>query len=525
MMRLPDGGNELWPPRWMEDNYNRWAILSAWYSGDPNKLASVYGGTVGSTHPYFSDPHNMRNSAVDSIQRWWWGTPTPEGELRAKPHVPIAGDIAAYSADLLFSEMPKIYTSKAKTNKRLQEIIDRSNLNSVLLEGAEVASPLGDVYLVVTWDTEFAEHPFIRAVHADAAVPEFRWGKLHAVTFWHVLQNTGDEVDVWRHLELHEKGYIHHAVYKGSVDSLGARFPLDRHPATAHLPTTVDTGIDQLTAVHVPNMLPNRDSRSSNFGRSDFSTGTLTLMDALDESYASWMRDIDLGKARLFIPREMLENNGPGEGARFNREQHIFTPISSPLPPDNMLIQESQFKIRGDEHERVALDLIDKIISSCGYSATSVSTRDTKSEPLKAAEVHAVERRSFMTRDKKARYWKAALTDIVETLLAVDAEVFNSKTSVERPKVEFVDAVQEQTITLAQTAQYLRAANAASTKTLIQMVHPDWDESQVEEEINRIEQPTPQEREKAVITPKAPNLAAGSDDTDSTDENVDEMTE
>ena len=39
---------------------------------------------------------------------------------------------------------------------------------------------------------------------------------------------------------------------------------------------------------------------------------------------------------------------------------------------------------------------------------------------------------------------------------------------------------------LGQTAQALRAAEAASTKTLVQLVHPDWDGDQVDEEVTLI---------------------------------------
>ena len=39
------------------------------------------------------------------------------------------------------------------------------------------------------------------------------------------------------------------------------------------------------------------------------------LFDALDEVYASWMRDIRLGKARILAGRNSLQDNGLGQGA------------------------------------------------------------------------------------------------------------------------------------------------------------------------------------------------------------------
>src|SRR5690606_2252269 len=105
-----------------------------------------------------------------------------------------------------------------------------------------------------------------------------------------------------------------------------------------------------------------------------------------------------------------------------------------------------------------------------------------------ATEITARERRSMTTRGRKILRWRPALAQLVEALLAVDQHVFGGSIVPQRPTVEFDDSVQEDPLTLANTADVLRRAQAASTDTLVRMVHPEWDDTQVQEEVDRIQQ-------------------------------------
>src|SRR5690606_25518625 len=111
-------------------------------------------------------------------------------------HVPLPADIARTSADLLFSEPPDLIVDDKTTQARLEEVLS-DHLYATLTGAAEQAAALGGVYLRVTWDTTVADSAFITAVPADEAWPEFAWGRLRAVTFWHVVAE--DNTAVWRH--------------------------------------------------------------------------------------------------------------------------------------------------------------------------------------------------------------------------------------------------------------------------------------------------------------------------------------
>src|SRR6185503_7017373 len=79
------------------------------------------------------------------------------------------------------------------------------------------------------------------------------------------------------------------------------------------------------------------------------------------------------------------------------------------------------------------------------------------------------------------------MEEILYSLMAVQASVFGQRglTPV-RPDLVFPDAVLPSPQELAQTALALSNAKAASLQTLVGMVNPDWDEGQVDEEVQRI---------------------------------------
>ena len=497
-MPLPNSGTP-WPPKALAAITPTLAEHAAWWAGDTAGLEKTYQSAA-----WRNRPSQYAGGVVGAVSRMWWGRPVADGgaQTTRKLHVPIAGDLCQASADLLYSEAPAFTVDHAATQDRLAELVD-DGLLQVLAEGAEEGAALGGHFLQVVWDQEIEPtRPFLSRVAADAALPEFRWGRLVRVTFWHIVRTEGQQV--WRHLELHEldpagTGVIRHGLYQGTPSDLGVRVPLTDDPSTAGLVTehlidgdTISTGSPGLAVVYVPNQRPQRRWRSDplgqHLGRSDLD-GIEGLMDALDEAYSSWMRDIRLGKARLLVAGTALDDKGPGQGVGFDTEREIFTPLSvAPSASKDVLgiAQAEQFAIRHEEHRATCLALLERILSAAGYSPATFGLDDGSGAAQTATEVKARQQRSFLTRDRKLRVIRPALSDLLHKLLAVDAAVFNTAITLSRPQVEFPDGVQESLLSLAQTAQALRTAEAASTDTLVRMLHPEWDDEQVDAEVTAI---------------------------------------
>jgi A118 family predicted phage portal protein len=506
-MPLPLGGDKAaWPPADAAGAYMRFAEHSAWYDGSPLALAAFYGGYGGSqmggqalgffnqnlTYP---EPTNLAAPLWRRFMFWSKQPTTPVTRFRL--HVPLAADIAARSADLLFSQSPSLRipeahlsnaTDDAKASQdRLDEIADESDIFTTLLEAAEVTAALGGGYLRAGWDKELSDAPFITAVHADSALPEFRWGRMVAVTFWRIVAQQDERV--WRHLERHELGRVLHGLYVGDNRHLGRPAPLTESPATADLVpyltdgNAVETGLpDRLTAVYVPNMRPNRADRGSPLGRSDYA-GIEGLMDSLDETYSSWMRDIRLGKGRIIVSKDYLHSEGKGRGAGFDIDREAFEALDVD-PVKGIGITPVQFAIRTKDHADTAADLVERIVAGAGYSGSTFGLKGEGTIKT-ATEIAAREQLSLVTRAKKATYWQRPVREILTTLLMLDSLLFGGP-SFTQPDVIFADSVRNDAKETATTVGLLRTAAAASTETLVRMVHPEWGDDQVATEVAAI---------------------------------------
>ncbi|GAA1977353.1 phage portal protein [Kitasatospora viridis] len=488
-MPLPDAAT-VWPPRAPEVTLalGDWG---AWYSGDPDRLYEQY--LYRGTRTYLNRPSQYRGGLTGRLARWWWGQPTPYGEKRTKTHVPLAGDIARASSDLLFAEPPRLTATSTAAQARIDQLLEEG-LHAGLLESGELCAALGGVYLRVVWDQTVRPRPWLSPVAADGAIPDFSYGVLTAVTFWTTLQSDGQHVV--RHLERHERGVIYHGVYEGTIDNLGRQVPLTEYPATEPLADQVDAdgGINTgaptvLTAAYIPNMRPARQWRdipmAAYWGVSDYQ-GIESLLDALDETYSSWMRDIRLAKARIIAPSQFLTSSGygPGHGVTFDEDRELYVSMNVPPTSDQGLVL-NQFTIRFAEHSATADALIEQAVRMAGYSTATFGEPDGSA--LTATEVRARQARTLTTRGRKTLYWTPGLGDIIEALLAVEAgPLFNSGVAPERPRIEWQDSVSESPLDLAQTALALDQARSASTETRVRLIHQDWPDDRVQAEVDAI---------------------------------------
>lgn len=490
-MPLPITGG-AWPPEDQQTIFRTLEEWQAWWSGDLDLLAKVYSGR--SVRPSFQS----RGGVMGAVRRFWHGQPQRGNQQSTKMHVPLAADICQASSDLLFADPIKVTVDNTAAQARLDEIL-ADGFHSTIATAAEISAALGGTYLRVVWDPSLVDHPFIDSVDADYAVPEFRWSRLVAVTFYFQLETRGRTV--YRHAERHEldafgTGVIYHGLYQGTATELGSQISLDQHPATQGIAVDaegrVDTGTPGLAAVYIPNVLPNRRWRKHpvgrNLGRSDLDQ-LEPLLDALDEVYASWMRDIRLGKARILAGRTALDDHGPGNSASFDLDREVFEAVNVPpgaVKDQGLDVEQVQFAIRYQEHLETAKEWTRLILRTAGYSASTFGEA-SEARVATATEVNSRDQRSENTRDRKSRHFETSLQRLFAKLLDVDQAVFNGPGRQGLPvDVEFPDGAQDSLLEAAQTVQALYSAQAASTQVRVQMMHPDWDQAAIDEETELI---------------------------------------
>lgn len=480
------------------------------------------------------EPRKRTGGLVGALSDILWGRVRNDPmERPERHHVPLPADLATLSADLLFSEAPRIlpYVEEGETEpsdkvkNRIDDVINNAETHSVLLQAAEVAAAMCGVYLRIVWDQDIESHPILDVVYPDQAVPEWKWGRLTKVTFWSVVEEGSGRV--WRHLETHSPGRIEHALYIGDKTRLGRLMSLADHEATEWLVPLVDaesgfdTGTENLTAAYIPNILPSRqfgdDPALAPFGRSDFE-GVEQLFLDLDDAYTSWMRDIRHAKSRLFVDETVMDSDGPGKGQRFDEDHEVYTPLRGfgTMNDAKALVQAQQFAIRYNEHRETIKEILTTIMRSTGYSPSTLGESSRESGTMTAKEVRSRERASKRTWSKKQRHWESQLKPLLETLLEIDHHVFGSPIK-ERINLEFKisNPLEGDIVDLANTIQILHSADAISLDQTLRMMYPNWSRKQLNEEADKIREETTMMVPEISITDRINNeLNAGEDEDD-----------
>lgn len=497
-MALPANGT-AWPPVELAAILPKYREYASWYSNDVATLTDIYTKQTG------------RRGVLSRIRSWFLGA-KPEGQSETNSiHVSLAQEICRTAANLLYSEpstatvVPVGEEDVTKVQARL-DLIAGPEFEQLSISAAEISAALGGVFKRITWDTSVADHVFIAKVDADSAWPEFTAGHLTAVTFWRVVGRTNSTV--WRLLERHELnalgiGVIVYGLYMGTDTDLGQVQPFDAHPATAWLlrPDTAALLIDGNTlstltpglgAVYAPNILPSsmwrNDPLGCNLGRSDLE-GIEQKLDALDELYSSWLRDIRLGKGRLIVPEGMLNDLGPGLGAGFDLDRTIFTPIKaapSSMSSEKLAIETVQFEIRTDDFLKAIDHFRRVILAAAGYSPSSFGLSDDGTA-MTATEVAARQQLSFTTRKRKILGVKPADAAILTKALATDAAIFPAGGAKPyKVSVEFPDGISDDPKAIAETNQLDYNSQSSSIEERVRKRNPDWDQTQVDDEVAMI---------------------------------------
>lgn len=496
-MALPEP-NSAWPPPAWADAYATYAENEAWYLGDVDKLTKVYNRQQSVRPSYRVNGQVREGGLVGAVSSFFWGRPVPTNQARTRLHVPAAADLATLSSDLMFSEPPEVSipgeNADKKAQSRLDIIANSDEAHATFNEMGELKAALGATVIGPEWNLEHSDH--VRLTHhgVDVVVPEFAGRYLVAATLW---TEYVDDSKYYRHLERHEKGRIEHALYVGSAEKLGNRVPLQERPETTYLAGLVNadssilTGIDRLTLsynLNMPTMAWRKRGVLANAGRSDFAQ-LHSLFDALDETWSSWMRDLKQGAGKVLVPDSVLQTGVMGSGAAYDVGQEFFTGVNAPGTPDGLTFDKVQFNIRVEEHERTAYAIYREILRKAGYSPSAWGDYGTGGQ-ITATEIDDRSKGSERTRDKKALYDKAAISQQASVALELDGKLFPGKGGgrFDDLTVTFPEVSQEDPEKRARTLQLFDAARSISTEARVRarMQGENIAESEILAEIQRV---------------------------------------
>ena len=442
------------PIRWLWRDYRR---AAAWYAGDEKRLRREGGA--------------------------FW-----RGDEQVKMHVPVAADIAAMSAGLLFSQCPEVRSPHAPTNARIEEIFTRARVYPTLLQAAELASVYGGVFLKWSWDVEDG-YPRLTALPADCGLPVYRSGRLVEIRLWSLLKQEGETC--WRLQESYTPdGCIRSALYRGSKTELGLCVPLSSIPEGRGVRPLARSGAGRMLAVYVPNLLPGRRHPELPFGRSDFD-GLYDLFDALDEAYSAIQRETRLTRTTVIVPAEYLRRRDALFGGEepawvYSGGSGVFTALD--IDSDRASSPITVINPAPHAAERIALcaELMRRILGLAGYAPQSAGL-DVDGRAESGTALSLRERKSIRTTENKKTLWWQAIRELVDAMLRLDRAVWRTDVDPEAEiSVELPALAQPDLTQLSEIVQRLCNAGALSPEAAVDLLHPDWSEDERAREAARL---------------------------------------
>ena len=544
--------NTAWPPPAWLAAYIAYAENDAWWTGSRRRLESIYGGGSATKNTLIK-PHRNGGLVSDIVAgikergaSFFWGAKgrnlTPGAPQPIRTHLPAAANLATLSSDLQFAQSPRFLIpgqeadSKNEDAVLLRELMDADRSRAQLNIYGEMKAALGASICIPMWDEELAPgEVWWEAFGPDVAIPEFRNGRLAAVTLWSEQQQDRTFYRLLSHHAVEDQeGYIEHALFEGSEDNLGQRVPLASHPIGEQYATEVDdrsrvyTGLQRLDAVYglnAPTVEWRKHPTLRYAGRSDFAQ-LHGLFDDLDRTWSSWMRDLRLGAGRTFMPSTYLTSLGRGRGAAFDDLAEYVTKIEMPgdLIDGRLPIHHQQHEIRVEQHERTLNAVYREILRKAGYSPSAWGDGGGQDGgQITATEVEDRNAASERTRSKKNLHDRQTLGELARLVLEVHSVKFGGglKRLDDLPVVEFPEMSQEPPKELAETVAMLEAAGAISLLMKVTRANPDWTATQVSEEVKRIQQERGQEMpDPATLGRVAGQIEAQQGDEDERDDDA-----
>src|SRR5699024_3729537 len=237
-------------------------------------------------------------------------------EYRNAIHVPLAQDISALSANLLFGKTPRVRCDN-------ESFIDYfEDLGALLVEAAETCSASGGIFLKLDINGDISGRAIITTRSPVSTSANFISDHLENVTFKRKLE---EDVYLLEIREIIDNGL--RITYK-VVDDKYDEIDPDKHDYNYE--DEYIAGFNSLGVAYILNMLPNRLFLDSSEGVSDYQ-GVTDLLASLDETYSSLMRDIVLGMSRLLVDQDMLETDWFGSdlnSKKFDTHQRTFIKLA-----------------------------------------------------------------------------------------------------------------------------------------------------------------------------------------------------
>lgn len=374
-----------------------------WYRGDSNELEQLY----------------QQNPEYADRRKFWASKCSPGMEMR-KIHTGLPSLIIRTLTSIIMADMNDFEFGN-DSHKQLWEEIEKDNKFRKRFEKSlKEVLYIGDGAFKITMDTDVSEYPLLEWYAGDRV--EYIWnrGRLKEVIF-----KTPYKADHKQYV-LHEHygyGYIDYRLYQGqetvSLTTLNVTEKL----------TAVE--FDKSVILAVPLMVY-ESAKYEGRGGSIFA-GKLDSFDAFDESWSQWMDALRTGRAKEFIPENLIPRD-PNTGQ-----------MMQPNPFDNRFIKTTGGLSEDGKQEPT---LHQPIIPHDSYSASYCTALDLCLQGIISPSTLGVDVKKLdnaeaqREKEKTTLYTRNAIIDALQETLpelvtaCIHAMAIKNKSALEDVEVE-----------------------------------------------------------------------------------------
>lgn len=391
--------------------------------------------------------------------------------------VPWPRELCRFSAALLFSTTPRVTSTPDRD--LLARIEQVNDLGSFAVRGGVSVAREGRVGIRVIKDPAIdAKIPLLALVPEDNILWDIRHGSFYAggTVIISRKPEPGSKV-LFRLFEEHTTGLVRRFLYRGTDGTLGKRVALSQFPEFAGLPEEEATGLDRPTLIPWENV-PGAESDLLGLG---------SILDGLNEA-----ESLLLGRARKSQPQTFVDRSLLDETGKLDLEgYHIVggSRMRAPIGTNGMdLIKTVDPKVELVQHIAYNNHLTQLMVTCAGYAPLTWGIEGQTASIQRAVSGYAMklsQLRTLLNRSQKEHMALEALGWGLATALAMADG--SGSVSERLPSIQLGDGLPDDALDGAQQVQFLRQAVAASTETLVQIVHPTWSQNEIDEEVARIE--------------------------------------
>ncbi|MEW8993100.1 capsid protein [Clostridium sp.] len=300
-----------------------------WYRGDSYELNQLY--------------KQMANYNYS----FWGSVPTVGLEIR-KIHTGLPKIIVNQLVNIVLTDLNIIEFKEVSKNDLWKDIVKENKFNKLLERATREALVVGDGAFKISFDSNVSDLPILEFYSGEKIDIVYDRGRVKEIIFQ--TNYTVNKVVYTLH-ETYGFGYVTYKLFKGDSE-----VNLKSIPQTENL---VDVTFDKSFCMAVPYMIYESDKWEGR-GQSIFDS-KCDNFDSLDETWSQWIDALRAGRAKTYIPDDLLPRN-PNTGE-----------ILKPSYFDNRYIQTDKCM---KENVASTIDTEQPIIPTENYISTYVTALD-----------------------------------------------------------------------------------------------------------------------------------------------------